>query len=280
MRKGLEPLVVTSPIVETEAGMSGGQVIAISFSADYVAQHEHGIAEICAAFGIPGKPSRDCLGADARTVTKVPDDLKFFDNLDGYAYLMFSDRFSYREPEEFTAKHFNRMLHVYDDNEDLSTAWSSNDFGVRIKTDDVLNAGSMALGQIYDAFTKNDIMIFVGGTSGPFEHPGLVLAIRSHVPAEMLERLKASDEDYLNLIDADEKTGIRQKLEGAGKRFFALSPRWESSVTLGDDTKTEYPVVYWLNPYEQDKYNTGWYTVEQLLEWIDGTGPILVAKPT
>jgi len=278
MRRGSqEAIVITSPIVETEGRKSGGQIIGVSLGWDWVPEHEWGISGICGRFGVPGKSSRGCVGADVRTITKVPDELKFFDNLDGYAYLMFTDSFSYTKPEDFTAKNFNRMLRLYDEKEDFSTAWSERDFGVRMKNDDALNIGGSVLGQIYDAFTKRDGMIFLGGQKGPFGNRGLVLSIRSRMPADFLEKMKAADEDYLNLLDASEKTGIKQKLEAAGKNYYALSPRWSTGFK-DDDTKTEHPVVYWLNPEDQRGNNAGWFTVEQLLEWIDGKGPIPKAE--
>ncbi len=211
MRRGTQDaFITTSPIAEVETGKSGGQIIGVSLGWDFIAEHEHGISGIMRAFGILGKPQRGLVGADVHTVTKVSAELRFFDNLDGYAYLMFTDLFGYREPEHLTAKTFNRMLCLHDEREEFSTAWSASDFGVRIKNDDIFNIGGSVLGQIYDAFTKLDGMIFLGGKKRPFSNLALVLSIRSRMHADFLERMKATDEDYLRLIDVDENTGVKE----------------------------------------------------------------------
>ena len=59
-------------------------------------------------------------------------------------------------------------------------------------------------------------------------------------------------------------------MEKAGKKYFALSPRWK------DDNKKE--VIFWLNPYHQDIDNFGWFTVEDLKDWAKGKGKIPMKK--
>jgi hypothetical protein len=277
--------VISSEIVETTDGRkSGGQVIGINLGWDFCAEHEWGIEKLNLAFGIPGKPERrrgvrglvsgDLVGADTRTAIKVPNDLKFFENLDGYAYLLFASSFGWMEESELTAEQFNNMIEARD-GEELATAWSKKDFGVRMKND-VLNVGTSVLGQIYDAFVQRDAMIFLSGQSNPFGNRGLILAIRSRMPEEVLNQMKEADEDYLNLLDAVEATGIEEQLKKADKRYYALSPRWATS-----SVKSRFPVVFLLNPCEQRENNWGWFTVEDLLDWIDGNrGPIPKTKST
>lgn len=225
-----EVFVITSPIVETAAGKSGGQIIGVSLGWDWAFEHEWGISGICDQFGVPGKPSRGCVGADVHTITKVPDKLKFFGNLGGYAYLIFTDSFDYMKPKDFTAKVLNRMLCLYDEEGDLSAAWSKLDFGVRMKNDDTLNVGGNVLGQIYDAFTKRDGMIFLGGQKCPFGNGGLVLSIRSRMPVDFLEKMKADDEGYLNLLDASEKTGYQAETWSCREALLrAFTARWAAS---------------------------------------------------
>lgn len=279
--------VITSEIVEVADGRkTGGQVIGINLGWDFCAEHEWGVKDLNRAFGIPGKPERrsgvhglvsgDLVGADTRTVTKVPKDLKFFENIDGYAYLFFSSSISWiveRESDltaEGLAKRFDDALESSRD-EDLSTAWSGNSFGIRMKND-ALNLGTMVLGQIYEAFASRDAMIFFSGKGNPFANKGLVLAIRSRVPEEILNQMR----------EAVEKTGIEEKLKANDKRYFALSPRWASSIksTSDGEVKTTHPVIFWLNPMKQDQNNFGWFTVEQLTEWIDGKGPIPKTRST
>lgn len=289
MRRGYtDSSVITSDIVEhADSSKTGGQIIAINLGSDACAEHECGIDDLRQDFGIPLKAERrsgfrgfisgDLVGADVRTITQVPQELKFFPNLDGYAYLIFSSSFGWRGHKAKTAQDLDRMLHARS-GEELSTAWSGRDFGIRMKND-TLALGTTVLGQIYEAFKKKDIMFFFGGRS-LFANPGLVIAIRSRMPEDVLEKMRVSDYDRLNLLEVVEgiyqATGLKDKLKAAGKEYFALSPKWASEIhpTSGDDAKSKYTVIFWLNPYEQRHNNCGWFTVEQLLEWAEGRGPI------
>ena len=76
-----------------------------------------------------------------------------------------------------------------------------------------------------------------------------------------------ADKDVLELYSKAIETGIYEKLEAAGKRFFALSPK-----ILKDGLR------FWLNPYDQHIYNSGWYSVKDLEEWIDNKGKIIKHK--
>lgn len=68
------------------------------------------------------------------------------------------------------------------------------------------------------------------------------------------------------------KTRIHKILAKSGKKYFALSPRW------ADDQKKE--VVFWLNPYDQDKYNSGWFSVQDLKDWAKDKGKVMKAQLT
>src|SRR5690606_28298750 len=73
------------------------------------------------------------------------------------------------------------------------------------------------------------------------------------------------------LREAAAKLTIAAELKAAGKRYFALSPRWK------DDQESE--VVFWLNPMEQQDYNSGSFTVDELRQWIRNEGRIIIDKP-
>ena len=88
--------------------------------------------------------------------------------------------------------------------------------------------------------------------------------------AEMLER----DQDARRLQAAAEKTGIAKKLKKAGLGWHALQPAWRDFFK-DPVYRSRYKVIFFLNPEGQDKYNSGWFTVEELLQWIKGKGPII-----
>ena len=79
-----------------------------------------------------------------------------------------------------------------------------------------------------------------------------------------------ADEDYHKLKLAAESTGLEAYLKSRGKRWFALSPRWANDEKSG--------VRFWLNPQEQQKYSAGWFTVDELREWADERGPVIMKQ--
>lgn len=60
----------------------------------------------------------------------------------------------------------------------------------------------------------------------------------------------------------------------AGLSWYALKPAWRDFF---EDPvyQSEYKVIFFLNPEGQNKYNSGWFTVEELLQWIKGKGPVI-----
>lgn len=53
--------------------------------------------------------------------------------------------------------------------------------------------------------------------------------------------------------------------------MFALSP---SRPLATNEKKSKYDLRYWLNPMEQRHNNSGYFTVEELEQWIENKGPI------
>ena len=58
---------------------------------------------------------------------------------------------------------------------------------------------------------------------------------------------------------------IKSKLRKSGKDWYSL------------DTINEFDGEWhiWLNPKEQHKYNYGWYTIEDLSDWLNDKGKIM-----
>jgi hypothetical protein len=254
--------------------------VGVCLGYDFVSEHEHGISDIHTAFGIAGIPKRregnDFVGADVYTISKVPEGLKLFD-IGGYTYLIYSPRFEY-DPSNVPSskKALNDMLRLHSsDKEALLASWSDRDFGIRVSKSSDRNGQSRILRDIYEAMLIGDVMIYLGGRSSPFANNGLLIAIRSRMPEEALVSIKAAHVARLDMQDTvlrvEQETGLREKLEAAGKRFMALSPKLKNG---GSEAKTKYPIVYWLNPWYQDKDNYGWFTVEDLFKWIENEGPI------
>jgi hypothetical protein len=162
-------------------------------------------------------------------------------------------------------------MKIYGDDE-LCTAWSRGDFAVRVSNAD----GKQALEMLYAAATQEnpDFALMLGG-GGPFQNAGLIMIMPSRLPEETVDDMASQDLGHLDLLDVVEATGIQKKLADADKRYYALSPRWAND---DEEKKTKYKCVFWLNPDDQQNNEFGWFTVEELEQWIEGKGPVLKQK--
>jgi len=262
-----------------------GKVIAINMGADYCAEHEFGIKGIRRRLGIPedtpsissgpierliqffkGTPK---FGIETRGMTGLQG-VRIVHNLGTKGVKVTSgwgkDKKSHQMwgfalVSDWMADRFDlKNLGDYytPEREQLIGHWCENDFGM-------LTENKEHVQEMVDAFSRNDIAVWVGA-SGPFKNGGLIIAIKSRIPQEFLDEMEASDRDRNLLYQTALDTGIHRKLKDAKKEYFALSPRWNP------DKPRE--VMFWLNPYDQNNNNFGWYGVEDLEDWIKGTGKI------
>ena len=100
------------------------------------------------------------------------------------------------------------------------------------------------------------------------------MLIVDRLPKKYTDDMENADKDYIALLKAVKETRIEEKLKKANLKYFALSPRWVKDMKM-DGIQTKYKVIFFLNPREQSKYNAGWVTVEDLLDWIKGKGRII-----
>lgn len=279
MRKGFN-----NEIYKNEAGEFSG----INLGSDFTSEHEWGIKDTQKAFGIDGELRKNNIALKRTTITKIPtgySGLAFSKNTKGdKAILVFSSGLHYIEGEltlDKLLESFERGLSGSGDA--MSTAWSDGDFGIVVRTSEQAEM----LSDLYQAFLVKDVSIWVGG-SGPFKNGGLQIAINSKIDPENISVMEESDLDQLALIKASDKTGIIKRLKAkqatAPDRtwekpcgYYACSPSWmPESGNLKKESK--HPVHYFLNPQQQKENNHGWYTVEELDQWIKGKGPIPMEK--
>ncbi len=236
----------------------GGKVVGICFGADATSEHEGGHGPLKEMFGLPSNVSRGCFGLDARTVTKIPSHLFFFQF--GYTtYLICSRGLNWLDEKRLTQSTLDRLIHARKD-ERLSTAWDEASFGVRLLDD----RGEVLQG-IYNRMRSNDAVIFQ--ISGAWIGKGLHICVKSSVPEKIKTWFEEQDTSRLNLLEAFAATGIETRVKASGKRYFALSPRWF------DEKSGIFKI--WLNPWDQDMYHSNWFTVEELDAWIRDEGPVL-----
>lgn len=236
--------------------MHEGVFIGIDLGADFCAEHEWGIAGIRNSLGIPSDCTAPELhGIKGRTITRFDERMFFFKKNKTHACLTFEGNSFGGELRGWKCRELDN------DPKELATAWSERDFGIVVE-----KSYAPYLEELYEAFKRHDIAIGIGGVTNPFQNGGLSIIIASRFPADVNEKVKAADADYVLLRKTAEETGIAKRLEKAGKKYFALSPRW------ADDEKTK--VHFWLNPHDQHITNYGWFTVEDLDLWIAGKGKI------
>jgi hypothetical protein len=265
------------------------QIIAINLGSDFCAEHEWGIKGIQGTLGIQGYSgvsfSRNRIkeileilklsktkkiGIEARTMTTILPSKKLVDNLSSDGVQVSSGFGKEKKMHKMwglalvsdwnaDSFEFSRLADWYSpEKEELIGHWGENDFGFLCEDKEIVS-------ELKEAFNRKDIAVWTG-SSGAFQNGGLIIAIASRLPDDYKLEWNSKDKDSIELDKAAAETGIYEKLEAADKRFFALSPRWKD--------KENKKVVFWLNPYDQQNNESGWYTVEDLTDWIKGEGPI------
>ena len=252
MRKGFEASFV----------MDEGNLVGVNFGSDFCAEHEWGISDIRSAFGIES----DKIGLDALRVRSVPGDSEFrWIKLNGGEGFIFDDDYSV-----ISAIQSNKssVLEFHGDNDVLSAAWSGNDFAVIASDED----GKRNLKTIFDAINARDAAILVAGSNNPFGNGGLTILIASKIPAEVVKGWRDRDLEARNIREEwNEEAGtLEEDLRAAGRGWFSLFRR----IIRSEDGVLRT----WLNPMEQRHNNAGWFSVEDLRQWINGKGPIPIQE--
>lgn len=247
-----------------------GRFVGINLGADFCAEHECGIGPLKGILGIDGATS---MYSRERPVYKEPpglprlkitkhDAVKLYEAGDFAALVCTVPWIHENIAKVGIPKGLSSELRIREDKK-LATAWSENDFGIC-----GYGADAERIKELAKAFEADNVAVWLGGRI-LLENAGLVICIVDRVPEEAARKLRESHEDADKLRKASDATGIIERLERAGRRYYACVPRWKS-----EDQKSAYPVVYFLNPMEQHENNYGWFTVEALDAWIEGKGPI------
>lgn len=61
---------------------------------------------------------------------------------------------------------------------------------------------------------------------------------------------------------------VKLALQDQGKEWHSLE-RWQWM---------EGSIKFWLNPNEQDIYNSGWFSIDDLIAWSHNTGPVMIEE--
>lgn len=233
-----------------------GELVGINLGADYCAEHEWGIKGIKSKLGIDSSK----LGLEQRKMSRQSSDLHWLEKFQ----LNKNDK---KDKSRWSGIYFQ---HIYNGDEpyirasaygnDFLTLWCEDGFCALSSDPTKIEQ----LKTVHDAFSNNDIAIWLGG-GGPFQNAGLCVAIASKLPKEITDGWHEHDVEHNQLMADFHATGIEEKLKKAGKSYFALSPRREEDGSL----------VFWLNPMEQKIHNYGWFKLAELEAWARNEGPIL-----
>jgi hypothetical protein len=251
-------------------------VVGIFTGADFCAEHEWGIKKLQTYLGMDDTK----IGVEKRRIRNTK--YVHFDSIEGkanqMAYLVMGDRVEYAHfnPLETVDKLWKRKRATNKD-ENLYCAWDESGVLVAVKGKEQV----ALLKGIHKSIMDGNGYLALGG-QGAFNNGGLTLIDINDIPDDKKKLIEQADLDRIALLKASDDTGIIAKLKAtwtdaydypaSGCKYFACSPRWANEKEKG---LTKYPVVYWLNPHSQHLLNFGWFTVEDLEQWIIGEGKIL-----
>lgn len=279
MRRGNNPQIL----------ILDGKFLGFDLSSDFCAEHEWGIKRIDNIW--KRNPETHKLTA----YPELDNDLKLVVAKGGEVAMLYYAANRYKDgkfpendcnPKELLS--FNRELFLLEaeknprfkpsDNDlirqRLATAWSEYDFAILVKDKDLVDM----LTKLYEALKIGDAAIWLGGGHA-FENAGFCVAIYSNLPSEVTQKWKDHYEDCKKLKKASNDSGIEEKLKKAGKKWFCLEPKWiDGFKPQGKTPISKYPIIYWLNPQEQNIHNFGWFTVENLELWAEDKGPVMMTK--
>jgi hypothetical protein len=261
------------------------QMVGINLGADYCAEHEWGTSDLRETLGV--SDDKNVMGIERYRISNPKVEHIFLreENKNNAALICIPYAW---EMKNWAAQKFDKLghgeLHIFD-KEELATAWSGSDFGIRVKRP----MNIKRLKRLHNAILNKEAAIWLGG-GGVFQNAGLCIAIIDMVPENLKKQMYDAHVDRKKLEDASDATGIKKKIDAINNAhrekykdnfsvayhtpcgYMALSPAW-----IRDDQKgnSKYSVMYWLNPREQQKNHYGWFTVEELEQWMEGKGPII-----
>lgn len=258
-------------------------VIGISLGYDHTAEHEWGIESLKQLLKMPvvnieaqkKKINKKLLGINSRIIHSTESIWtgEFVKAGTTYYYLYAGPIYSKERENRIVdtiQRQFGSRLEKMIEKSNVATAWSDSD--LCFVTD------QKGLPEFFiEEIQKKNVFLGVFGGRNPFANGSLMLFVASEIPQQLKEDMLKADLEKIETLREDDRTGIKEKLAKKQSEwqeshphcfhtpwsYIALSPRIHD-----DDWPTQHRVVYWLNPDNQDLVNYGWYTVEELEDWI------------
>ena len=274
--------------------------VGISLGYDYCSEHEWGIEEMRRRFGMQ-EGSIECMGVETRKITKNIENMIFKEETYKKAkYAILYTGYSYRTPEEaenfipHDLKDYKEDIHWRSEwneknpdsnrepKDNLITAWNGSGFGVGVKGEKEI----CYLKELFEAFMNLNVVIASVNLAknNPFSRGSLSLLIADRLPKESLDQMYVADLEHFSLVGYEKKIGMVDVKEKAKKNYSyhglhyycACSAKWidyddaENREKLKKKVNTKYDIQYWVN-YSDDDDNNGYYTVEEIKQWLTGT---------
>lgn len=257
MRRASKPTWISSK----EGSNAVEDMMGVGLGSDLCAEHEWGVADMQRAFECSFAQD----GIARRRIMAIPNNLQFFTGRNYDGIMLEQPKWQSTYEARFQDLRETTLKRYGDAKEPgFVTAWDQSTFGLCAygPKDDPARARVRLL---WDAFQRKDIALWT--SVGVFHlGSGLLFVIVSKVPDEQKEVMLNHDLSQQRLSERMRELGIEEELRAAGKGWFALSPRWT------DDQETDLKI--WLNPTDQRVNNSGYFTVEELRQWIKGSGPV------
>jgi hypothetical protein len=243
-----------------------GELFGIFIESDFCAEHEWGVKGINRDLGVPGVQGTDLIGVPARTITKCPSNLMYMEQ-GKRAALVLQSTFRVNDSVKEFFDHLNKMLqydyaHGQLTRYGIAGLWDQDTFAVVVQDKDNIEK----LSKFYEQFQQKNISIIYSLHVFHLDS-GLGLVLADKLEELHGKEYKEADLSANRLQKASEATGIHEHLREHGKQWFSLRADWAD--------KEETSLRFWLNPFDQENNNFGWFTVEELKQWAKGEGPIV-----
>jgi hypothetical protein len=200
------------------------------------------------------------VGIDARKVRQSPKELRLHIFKDGGALILDGQSFgdTFTSMEDVCSKYYVSLK-----NEVFSCAWDEKSFGIFVKGRKHLSK----LEQLHSALVNSKAAIFLG--SGRFIGKGSGLAIidLEAAPIYISQNIYQYDMELAECEAAIRESNIKNILIDAKKDIDNIAA-----------AKINGQVKFWVDPTDKLKYQSGWYSMEDLVLWSRDSGPIIKRK--
>jgi len=269
--------------------------IGVALGFDFTSEHEWGIEELRRICGIPESNKKN-MGVKNRTISICPMLILNEETINNipHAILYTGNRYHTLEenkkyvPDELKyyaedLKRHEEIRKKFPNDKDLKdnliTAWDESSFGVAVRGEKEVGY----LKELHQEFLNKNIVIAITSMGNPFGGSSLSLLIADRIPKDVIDLMYNADKKYWDRIDYEEKIGMKKLVDKNKSNeyhslhyFMACSSRWinyedeENREKIKAENDTKYDIRYWVN-YSDDDNNSGWYTVEEIKQWLTGT---------